>query len=109
FPTLEEVLEVVHKHGGCCVLAHPGNNLKGKYELFDDMIALGIDGVEAFSSYHSEEAVEYFYNKGKENNLLITCGSDYHGHTKPSIKLGDSKCTINQNEIDNKLKEYNLL
>lgn len=109
FPTLEEIMKLIHRSGGVCVLAHPGNNLKDKYALFDDMIALGIDGVEAFSSYHTKEAIDYFYNKGMENNMLITCGSDYHGHTKPSIKIGDSNCYIDQKDIEKKLKELDLL
>jgi adenosylmethionine-8-amino-7-oxononanoate aminotransferase len=79
------------------------------YELFDEMIPLGLDGVEAFSSYHSLEAINYFYNKGKEKNLLITCGSDYHGKTKPAIAIGNSKCNIDQENIEKQLKEYGLL
>ena len=47
-----------------------------------------IDGVECFSSYHTSETNEYFYNKAKELNVLYTCGSDFHGKTKPSIYLG---------------------
>lgn len=109
FPTLEEVIALVRKYGGVTVLAHPGNNLKDKYELFDEMAKLGIDGVEAFSSYHSQEAIEYFYNKAKEYNLLVTCGSDYHGKTKPAICLGGSKCTIDQKQIEEQLQEYKLI
>lgn len=109
FPSLEEVISLIRKYGGVVVLAHPGNNLKGKYELFDEMVALGIDGVEAFSSYHDKATVEYFYDKGKKYNLLITCGSDYHGKTKPSISLGASKCTIDQTEIEAQLQEYKLI
>jgi predicted metal-dependent phosphoesterase TrpH len=91
------------------VLAHPANNLKNRYELFDDMISLGLDGVEAFSSYHSVEAIDYFYRRGAEKHLLITCGSDYHGKTKPAIAIGASKCNIEQGSIEKQLHEYGLL
>ena len=100
---------MVHKYGGKTVLAHPGNNLKDKYELFDEMVKIGIDGVEAFSSYHSQEAIDYFYKKAQEYDLLVTCGSDYHGKTKPSIHLGDSKCSIDQSLIEEQLKNNGLL
>jgi predicted metal-dependent phosphoesterase TrpH len=109
YPSLENVIKIIHKYGGVAVLAHPGNNLKDMYELFDDMIPLGLDGVEAFSSYHGLEAINYFYHRGKEKNLLITCGSDYHGKTKPAIGIGDSKCNIDQRNIERQLKEYGLL
>jgi len=109
YPSLDSIIKIVHKHGGTAVLAHPGNNLKNKYELFDDMVLMGLDGVESFSSYHSSEAIDYFYRKGKEKDLLITCGSDYHGKTKPAIAIGGSKCNIDQGSIEKQLHEYGLL
>ncbi len=109
FPSLKEAIEIINNAGGVAVLAHPGNNLKDKYELFDEMVDVGIQGVEAFSSYHSDEACQYFYNKGKEYNLLTTSGSDYHGKTKPAISLGGSKCTIDHDETYQQLKELKLI
>ena len=109
FPTLQEVIDMINENGGVSVLAHPGNNLKDKYALFDDMAMLGLDGVEVFSSYHDEDTIAYFYEKGKEYAMLITCGSDYHGKTKPAITLKDSRCTINQKQIEQQLVAYGLI
>ena len=109
FPTLEETIDIIHKNGGVAVLAHPGNNLKGKFEYFDEMLPLGMDGVEVFSNYHSPEVVHYFYDKALEKNVLMTCGSDYHGKTKPSIEIGESRCEIDQEPIEKLLKEYHLI
>lgn len=108
FPTLEETIQLIHQHGGVALLAHPGNNLKGQFELFDEMVALGLDGVECFSSYHTSETNEYFYNKAKELNVLYTCGSDFHGKTKPSIHLGENGC-LNPQEIEDCLKAHHLI
>ena len=108
FPTLEETIQLIHQHGGVGLLAHPGNNLKGQFELFDEMVALGLDGVECFSSYHTTETNEYFYNKAKELNVLYTCGSDFHGKTKPSIHLGENGC-LNPQEIEDCLKAHHLI
>ena len=108
FPTLEETIQLIHQHGGVALLAHPGNNLKGQFELFDEMVALGLDGVECFSSYHTSETNEYFYNKAKELNVLYTCGSDFHGKTKPSIYLGENGC-LNPQEIEDCLKAHHLI
>ncbi len=55
YPTLKETIDLIKRHGGTVVLAHPGNNLKGKFEIFDEMVELGVEGVEAFSNYHSPE------------------------------------------------------
>lgn len=109
YPTLKETIDLIHQAGGKAVLAHPGNNLKGQFEIFDEMVKLGLDGVEAFSSYHSKEAIDYFYEKGKEYNLLITSGSDYHGKTKPAISINGSQCYIDQNITKAKLEEQGLI
>lgn len=104
FPTLEEAISVVQKNGGKAVLAHPGNNLKGRLELFEGIVAAGINGVEVFCSYHDEETAQYFYEKAVKNGLIITCGSDYHGKTKPSVKLGETGCWLDPQEIERQLE-----
>lgn len=108
FPTLKETIKIINDNGGVAVLAHPGNNLKGQFEIFDEMVIAGIQGVEAFSSYHSDETNKYFYNKAKELHILYTCGSDYHGKTKPSIMVGKTGCSISEKDIEEVLKKYKL-
>lgn len=109
YPSLQETITLIKKHGGTVVLAHPGNNLKGKFEVFDEMVALGVEGVEAFSNYHAPETVEHFYQAGLKHNLLITCGSDYHGKTKPAIDLGECRCLIDEHVIEEQLSKYQLI
>lgn len=108
FPSLNDTIQLIKKHGGVPVLAHPGNNLKGKYELLDEMVALGLEGVECFSSYHLEETNQYFYQQSQKLNILQTCGSDFHGKTKPSIHLGINGC-IDPKNIEIQLKNYHLI
>ena len=108
FPTLEDTIQLIHHHGGIAVVAHPGNNLKGKYELFDEMVALGLEGVECFSSYHTPETNDYFYQKAKALNILYTCGSDFHGKTKPAFHLGENGCP-QPYEIEQLLRTYQLI
>ena len=57
------------------VIAHPG--LYKKNDI-NDLIKLGVDGIECIYPLHTDEMVEYFIKVAKENNLLITSGSDYH-------------------------------
>lgn len=109
YPDLSEVIELVHNHGGVIVLAHPGNNLKGNYGLFEAMVQLGLDGVEAFSSYHDEAARDYFVATGSAMGLLLTCGSDFHGKTKPAIELGGCGCNKDPREIEAALVKRGLI
>ena len=99
FKSLDEAIALIKKNGGKAVLAHPAQNLKGQLELFDEIAKCGIDGVEVFCSYHDEAAAKYFYEKALEYSLLITCGSDYHGKTKPSVKLGNTGCRLDKKDI----------
>lgn len=109
YPSFEEVLNLIQRHGGIAVLAHPGNNLKNRFELINEMINLGLQGIEVFSNYHDPMTIQYFYEKAKAHDLLITCGSDYHGKTKPAIELGECRCTIDESEIEMQLRNYKLI
>ena len=73
------------------------------------MVKEGLDGVECFSSYHSAEVNEYFYNKAKELGLIFTCGSDFHGKTKPAIFLGETGCFIDEKIIEEELVAKGLI
>ena len=99
FPDLKEAISLIKDNGGKAVLAHPGNNLKNQYEIFNEIVPVGIDGVEVFCSYHDKQAAEYFYKKALQYSLIITCGSDYHGKTKPSVKLGKTGCPHNLQDM----------
>lgn len=56
--------------------------------LLQDIVKAGVRGMEAFSSYHTDEQVEFYLEWALKRQLLITAGSDFHGKTKPSIHLG---------------------
>ena len=92
YPPMEEIIGVIHSAGGLAVLAHPGNNLKGHYELLPEICDMGLDGLEAFSSYHSADETAYFYEEAKRRGLAVSCGSDFHGKVKPRIGLGSIVC-----------------
>jgi len=106
---IKEAIKMIHKYNGKAVLAHPGINLKNNYELFDEIVKEGIDGVEVFSSYHDKKTCQYFLNKAKQHGLMITAGSDFHGKTKKSIKIGGTNCFINQKEIEEGLIKAKLI
>ncbi|MCI8506070.1 MAG: PHP domain-containing protein [Lachnospiraceae bacterium] len=90
YPPMEEVLEIIHRAGGIAVLAHPGASLKGQEEKLAELAAQPFDGIEVFSSYHCEKQEDYFLETAKRFGKLMTCGSDFHGKTKPAIHLGEA-------------------
>lgn len=92
YPPMEEIIDVIHRNRGTAVIAHPGVNLKGKEYLLDGILKLGIDGIEAFSSYHSRDQADDFCRIAREHSLIVTCGSDFHGKTKPAIGIGEHHC-----------------
>ncbi|NBK97140.1 MAG: PHP domain-containing protein [Erysipelotrichia bacterium] len=103
FMKMEEAIKQYRKQNALIVLAHPGNNVKEDKQLMKDIIALGIDGIEVYSSYHNDEQIAFYHQIAKEHQLLMTCGSDYHGKTKPHVIMGE--CHMPQKEED-KLKAY---
>lgn len=89
FMSAKECIDLIHDTGGIAVIAHPGNNLKNHLNYLDELVELGLDGIEVYSSYHSAEQIDYFYNYAREKHLYLTLGSDFHGENKPAIHLGN--------------------
>ena len=84
FPTIENVCKHIHNAGGKAVLAHPGKIIKNNVisdfiEELNQVISLGVDGIECYYPSHSKEVTDACLEVCKKNNLLITCGSDCHG------------------------------
>ena len=77
YPSVKEVIDEIHSAGGIAVLTHPGK-YKNEEEL-DEYIELGLDGVEVWSPYNSEELTQQLIEKCKKVKLLLTGGSDFHG------------------------------
>ena len=87
--TLTEAVDLIKSAGGVAVLAHPGNNIHEDEHLLQSIIDYGVIGLETYSSYHNQEQVHFYQNMAAKYNLIQTVGSDFHGKTKPSIKIGD--------------------
>lgn len=77
FPDIREVLEAVHEAGGIAVLAHPA--FYDSFDLLDELITLGLDGVEVWHPTANEETVARLKRTAQKNSLLMTGGSDFHG------------------------------
>lgn len=85
---LHEAIALIKANQGVPVVAHPGLNLKGREEIIEELIDEGAEGLEVFNNYHTHDQVAYFARVAMKRNILMTCGSDFHGKTKPLIKPG---------------------
>lgn len=99
-PDFKETVDRIHNAGGIAVLAHPHTAFYQREDLLQLAIDFGIDGIEAYSNYHESKHNEFYENYALTHNLLITCGSDFHGKNKPSIEMGEYGYTKDKgNEI----------
>lgn len=90
--TLGEAVRTVGDAGGVSVLAHPGVNTREDAALLASVAALGLWGLEVYSSYHTAEQVAFYREQARRLSLAPTCGSDFHGKTKPDILPGSVEC-----------------
>jgi len=91
YMTYADAVEMIMDNGGIPIVAHPGLNLKGKEEIVEKLLNKGAQGLEVFNNYHDMMQINYFASVVQKRNALMTCGSDFHGKTKPSINIGQFK------------------
>lgn len=90
---INTAVAVIKDAGGLSVIAHPYSLNLDKTEFINfasEMKAKGIDGVEAYCPLHSESDMDFYRKVAKENNLIVTGGSDYHGNNKSGVIIGET-------------------
>lgn len=88
FMDYRDAVALVRDNGGVPVVAHPGLNLRGKERVVERLLDRGAEGLETFNNYHDAQQAEYFAGLVRRRGALMTCGSDFHGKTKPLINIG---------------------
>lgn len=86
-----QTIELIHSAGGLAILAHPVLYKLGNTELaklVSYLTKCGLDGIEALYSTYTASDERRVLKLAKENALLISGGSDFHGTNKPHIHLG---------------------
>jgi len=88
YPEPSEIIQAIHEAGGIAVLSHPG--VRNSFELLEELIPLGLDGVEVWHPGNTEEQQEQLLKIAKEHSLLTTGGTEFRGlYTQPSLCVGD--------------------
>lgn len=103
-PEASYIISLIEKAGGVPILAHPAATLKEADDyVIDDLLKCGMKGLEIYTSWHNEENEKHYecYSSGKD--IIVTCGSDFHGKLKPHARIGEVK--NNTYDVVEKLKE----
>ena len=84
-----QAIELIRAAGGVPVLAHPFLLQQEQVPMVVEMLSgMGLEGIEAYYSQHSPEAVDRYLDLARQHKLLVTGGSDFHGDITPEIRMG---------------------
>ncbi|MBR1423865.1 MAG: PHP domain-containing protein [Ruminococcus sp.] len=107
YPDVNFVCDLIHSSKGIAVMAHP--YMFNNVELLKELIAAGkMDGIECY--HHSATPIqqEALVQLAKENDLIVTGGSDFHGLYNSTMTHIGSYTTDEENlEKINKLIHQN--
>ncbi|MBE6062037.1 MAG: PHP domain-containing protein [Clostridium butyricum] len=89
-PTLQlstkDGIKLLKKYNALAFLAHPKliNNTP-----ISEFLTMNLDGIESIYFQNNKEETKSFIEIAEVNNLLISCGSDFHGNIKNDLRHGD--------------------
>ena len=92
--SVEEAIEAIHASSGFAVIAHP--HLIYTKKVLNELLKCQFDGLEAYYCRFDAGVDEKWAVLAKERGLFTTGGSDFHGSTRPVVKLG---CKLDPAEV----------
>lgn len=88
----EESIRLIRESGGVAVLAHPYQTRRKSLAELESLIAelaeIGLGGIECYYSRHTADQTATYLAFAERYGLVATGGSDFHGTSKPEIRLG---------------------
>lgn len=90
-PPFSVVAQIIHDAGGVVSLAYPGEYGLNHFEtecLVKSLMNTGLDAIECIHPSQDVSYAQKVMNLAKQNNLIITGGSDFHGKNHDGIDLG---------------------
>ncbi len=97
----KDLLKKIDEWNGIAVIAHPG--IYGDGDLINRLIDDGAVGIEVWHPDHSVACQQELYEMASNNGLLMTGGSDCHGHHRSGLQIG--RCGCGQREVQ-LLRDY---
>lgn len=92
--TPTDAVDYILEAGGTPILAHPVMYHMPRPQLKKMIAGMkehGLVGIEAIYSENTSADEQYYKSLAREEGLLISGGSDFHGSNKPDIKLGKGR------------------
>ena len=86
----EEIIRLIRGAGGVPVWAHPMHGHPDVHKLTPRLKEMGLMGLEAYHPSISEGDSVVLTSVARQNQLLITCGSDYHGAHRQEVVPGQT-------------------
>ena len=92
-----EAVALIHGAGGVAVWAHPTRQPSERADILDfargeELLHLwrewGLDGMEIYYGAYTPAEADWTRAMSERYGLLGTGGSDFHGATKPNVRLG---------------------
>ena len=84
--TPEDAVRLIRRAAGVPVFAHPG--LADRDQLIPGLIAAGLMGIECYYTEHSAQQRATYLQICKDQDLVATGGSDFHGPQVRAATLG---------------------
>jgi predicted metal-dependent phosphoesterase TrpH len=103
-----EAIGVLRQAGGLAVLAHPlqvDPSLERLPGLLNDLIPLGLDGLEGYYPTHSAKVRRKLRAAAERYGLVLTGGSDFHGDIRPGTTLAGGRKVHVPDELLGLMKE----
>jgi predicted metal-dependent phosphoesterase TrpH len=96
---VDQAIDLIHLSGGIAIIAHP---VSLGFSSFRDACAyilelkkIGLDGLEVYCSGQEERKIQEMLKFARNNALVVSGGSDFHGSVKPEIQLGTGRGKLN--------------
>lgn len=99
YPSLERAIDIVHKSGGLCFLAHVFAYSPTISKELDNIVSnYNLDGIECYYTTFTEEQILFLKDYCEKHNLFMSGGSDFHGNNKLNHNMGIGRGNMNIQE-----------
>lgn len=98
-----EAIKLIKNAGGIAVLAHLhriSNERSEIRKVVDKLYKNGLDGIECYYPTYTVNMQQDFINYAKENNMIVTGGSDFHGYGNQKMGICANNNYITNNMIN---------
>lgn len=106
--SITEGINLIKENNGIVILAHPKLIHKTSIE---EILEFNFDGLEAIYFQNFKKDTSHLISLARNKDLLITCGSDFHGISDGDTKhgdIGDMSNLLDKDDLNKFLKALNI-